>query len=88
MIEFLQDYIKRFTAKKANIVGCNDWITSSAFKNSPPAEHNMYPKLTIAPSQTLAEVFSTVECYTIWGEDWIATKKCTKQVDPSLKAAC
>ncbi|XP_021815823.1 uncharacterized protein LOC110758310 [Prunus avium] len=59
--ESLRDYIKRFKAEKANIVGCDDQIASSAFKKGLPAEHDVYRELTIAPSQTLAEVLAIVE---------------------------
>ncbi|XP_021803432.1 uncharacterized protein LOC110747594 [Prunus avium] len=59
--ESLRDYIKRFKAEKANIVGCDDRIASSAFKKGLPAEHDFYCELTITPSQTLAEVFATAE---------------------------
>ncbi|CAL2228857.1 unnamed protein product [Prunus armeniaca] len=34
--ESLRDYIKRFKAKNANIVGCDDQITSSALEYSYP----------------------------------------------------
>ncbi|CAL2257053.1 unnamed protein product [Prunus armeniaca] len=53
--ESLRDYIKRFKAEKANIVGYDDRIASSAFKKGLPAKHNLYRELTITPSQTLAE---------------------------------
>ena len=77
--ESLRDYIKRFKAEKANIVGCDDRIASSAFKKGLPAEHDLYRELTIAPSQTLAEVFTTAERYALWDDDRIAAKKSTKQ---------
>ncbi|CAL2245854.1 unnamed protein product [Prunus armeniaca] len=41
---------------KANIVGCDDRIASSAFKKGLPVEHDLYSELTIASSQTLAKV--------------------------------
>ncbi|CAL2272066.1 unnamed protein product [Prunus armeniaca] len=50
--ESLRDYIKT-SPSEANIVGCDDRITSSAFKNGLPAEHDLYRELTIALSQTL-----------------------------------
>ncbi|KAI5335052.1 hypothetical protein L3X38_025185 [Prunus dulcis] len=59
--ESLRDYIKRFKAEKANIVGCDDRIASSAFKKGLPTEHNLYRELTITPSQTLAEVIQRIE---------------------------
>ncbi|XP_021827660.1 uncharacterized protein LOC110768265 [Prunus avium] len=79
--ESLRDYIKIFKIEKANIVGCDDQIASSAFKKGLPAEHNLYCELTITPSQTLVEVFATEERYTLWDDDRIAGKKSTKQAD-------
>ncbi|XP_020415471.1 uncharacterized protein LOC109947996 [Prunus persica] len=85
--ESLRDYIKRFKAEKANIVGCDDQIASSAFKKGLPAEHDLYRKLTITPSQTLAEVFATAERYALWDDDRIAAKKSTEQEDRPAKRA-
>ncbi|CAL2240672.1 unnamed protein product [Prunus armeniaca] len=48
--ESLRDYIKRFKAEKANIVGCNDQIASSAFKKGLSTEHNLFRELTIVIS--------------------------------------
>ncbi|CAL8119241.1 unnamed protein product [Prunus armeniaca] len=72
--ESLRDYIKRFKAEKANIVGCDDRIASSAFKKGLPTEHDLYRELTITPSQTLAEVYATAERYALWDDDRIAAK--------------
>ncbi|CAL8083178.1 unnamed protein product [Prunus armeniaca] len=85
--ESLRDYIKRFKAEKANIVGCDDRIASSAFKKGLPAEHDLYRELTITPSQTLAEFYTTAERYALWDDDRIATKKSTKQEDQPTKRA-
>ena len=85
--ESLRDYIKRFKAEKANIVGCDDRIASSAFKKGLPAEHDLYRELTITPSQTLAEVYATAERYALWDDDRIAAKKSTKQEDQPTKRA-
>ncbi|VVA39117.1 PREDICTED: VITISV_032574, partial [Prunus dulcis] len=85
--ESLRDYIKRFKAEKANIVGCDDRIVSSAFKKGLPAEHDLYRELTITPSQTLAEVYATAERYALWDDDRIAAKKSTKQEDQPTKRA-
>ncbi|XP_034208254.1 uncharacterized protein LOC117621818 [Prunus dulcis] len=85
--ESLRDYIKRFKAEKANIVGCDDQIASSAFKKGLPAEHDLYRELTITPSQTLAEVFATAERYALWDDDRIAAKKSTEQEDRPAKRA-
>ncbi|CAL2254935.1 unnamed protein product [Prunus armeniaca] len=83
--ESLRDYIKRFKAEKANIVGCDDRITASASKKGLSAEHDLYRKLTITLCQTLAEVYVTAECYALWDDDQIATKKSTKQENQSTK---
>ncbi|CAL2254393.1 unnamed protein product [Prunus armeniaca] len=85
--ESLRDYIKRFKAENANIVGCDDRIASFAFKKGLPAEHNLYRELTITPSQTLAEVYKTAERYALWDDNRIAVKKSTKQEDQSTKRA-
>ncbi|CAL8133602.1 unnamed protein product [Prunus armeniaca] len=52
--ESLRDYLRRFKAEKANIIGCNYQIASSAFKKGLPIEHELYRELAITPSQTLA----------------------------------
>ncbi|CAL8996303.1 unnamed protein product, partial [Prunus brigantina] len=85
--ESLRDYIKRFKAEKANIVGCDDRIASSAFKKGLPAEHDLYRELTITSSQTLAEVYATAERYALWDDDRIAAKKSTKQEEQSTRRA-
>ncbi|XP_021819582.1 uncharacterized protein LOC110761422 [Prunus avium] len=69
--ESLRDYIKRFKAEKKGLL----------------AEHDLYRELTIAPSQTLVEVFVTAERYALWDDDRIAGKKSTKQEDQLTKRA-
>ncbi|CAL8168574.1 unnamed protein product [Prunus armeniaca] len=83
----IRDYIKRFKEEKANIVGCNDQIASSAFKKGLPAEHELYCELTITPSQTLAKVFATTERYALWDDDPITAKKSIEQGDRPTKRA-
>ncbi|CAL2241000.1 unnamed protein product [Prunus armeniaca] len=73
--ESLQDYLRRFKAEKANIIGCNDQVASSAFKKGLPTKHELYRELAITPSQTLAEVFARAERYVLWDDDRIAAKK-------------
>ncbi|XP_016648290.1 PREDICTED: uncharacterized protein LOC107880713 [Prunus mume] len=85
--ESIRDYIKRFKTEKANIVGCDNQIASSTLKKGLPAEHDLHRELTITPSQTLAEVYVTVERYALWDDDRIAEKKSTKQEDQSTKRA-
>ncbi|CAL9018079.1 unnamed protein product [Prunus brigantina] len=85
--ESLRDYLRWFKAEKANIIGCNDQVASSAFKKGLPSEHELYRELAITPSQTLAEVFATAERYALWDDDRIAAKKASKQVDHPTKQA-
>ncbi|XP_021825481.1 uncharacterized protein LOC110766462 [Prunus avium] len=85
--ESLRDYIKRFKAEKANIVGCDDQIPSSAFKRGLPTECELYRELTISPCQTLEEVFVTAERYALWDDDRIAAKKAAKQADQPVEQA-
>ncbi|CAL8160221.1 unnamed protein product [Prunus armeniaca] len=73
--ESLRDYIKRFKAERANIVGCDDQIAFSAFKRGLPTECELYRELTIYPRQTLVEVFAIAERYALWDDNRIATKK-------------
>ncbi|CAL8077952.1 unnamed protein product [Prunus armeniaca] len=73
--ESLRDYIKRFQAERANIVGCDDQIAFSAFKRGLPTECELYRELTIYPRQTLVEVFAIAERYALWDDDRIVTKK-------------
>ncbi|XP_008245115.1 PREDICTED: uncharacterized protein LOC103343227 [Prunus mume] len=83
--ESLRDYIKRFKAERANIIGCDDRIASSAFKRGLPIECELYHELTISPCQTLVEVFATVERYALWDEDRTSAKKAADQpVEPIL----
>ncbi|XP_068317096.1 uncharacterized protein [Pyrus communis] len=43
--ETIHDYVKRFKAEKAKIVGCNEDITTVAFRNGLPTEHPLFGKL-------------------------------------------
>ncbi|XP_021833908.1 uncharacterized protein LOC110773696, partial [Prunus avium] len=85
--ESLRHYLRRFKAEKANIIGCNDQVASSAFKKGLPTEHELYRELAITPSQILAEVFATAECYALWDDDRIAAKKASKQADHPTRQA-
>ncbi|CAL8993168.1 unnamed protein product [Prunus brigantina] len=39
-----RDYLRRFKAEKANIIGCNDLIAASVFKKGLPTEHELLRK--------------------------------------------
>ncbi|CAL2224529.1 unnamed protein product [Prunus armeniaca] len=73
--ESLRDYLRRFKAEKANIVGCNDQVAPSAFKKGLPTQHELYWELAITPSQTLVEVFETAKRYALWEDDRITQRK-------------
>ncbi|VVA36098.1 PREDICTED: VITISV_032574, partial [Prunus dulcis] len=83
--ESLRDYIKRFKAERANIIGCDDQIASSAFKRGLPIECELYCKLTISPCQTLVEVFATAERYALWDDHRTVAKKAAKQADQPVE---
>ncbi|XP_020412903.1 uncharacterized protein LOC109947366 [Prunus persica] len=83
--ESIRDYIKRFKAERANIVGCDDQIASSAFKRGLPIECELYRELTISPRQTLIEVFATTERYALWDDDQIAAKKADQAAKQASK---
>ncbi|CAL2263829.1 unnamed protein product [Prunus armeniaca] len=85
--ESLRDYIKRFKAERANIIGCDNGIASSTFKRGLPAECELYRELTISHCQTLVEVFATAERYALWDDDRIAAKKAVKQADQPVEQA-
>ncbi|KAM2168867.1 hypothetical protein ACFX1Q_038267 [Malus domestica] len=43
--ETIRDYVKRFKAEKAKIIGCNKDIAMAAFRNGLPTEHPLFGKL-------------------------------------------
>ncbi|KAH0968993.1 hypothetical protein GBA52_029145 [Prunus armeniaca] len=83
--ESLRDYIKRFKAERANIIGCDDQIASSAFKRGLPTECELYRELTISPRQTLVEVFAIAEHYALWDDNRITTKKANQVSEQASK---
>ncbi|XP_070681831.1 uncharacterized protein [Malus domestica] len=56
--ETLHDYVKRFKAKKAKIVGYNEDIATAAFKNGLPTEHSLFRKLIMGEELTLAASYA------------------------------
>ena len=83
--ESRRDHIKRFKAERANIIGCDDQIASSAFKRGLPTECELYRELTISPCQTLVEVFATAERYALWDDHRTVAKKAAKQADQPVE---
>ncbi|XP_008392754.3 uncharacterized protein [Malus domestica] len=51
--ETIRDYVKRFKAEKAKIVGCNKDIAMAAFRNGLPTEHLLFGKLIMGEELTL-----------------------------------
>ncbi|CAL8086872.1 unnamed protein product [Prunus armeniaca] len=83
--ESLRDCSNIFKSEKANIVGYDDRITSSAFKKDLPTKHDLHRELTIAPSQILAEAFGPAKHYELWDDNRIAMKKSTRQANQPAK---
>ncbi|XP_068309870.1 uncharacterized protein [Pyrus communis] len=64
--ESLHDYVKRFKAKKAKIVKCDDLIASATFQKGLPADHPLFRKLIMKEDLTLADFFAMVEKHAFW----------------------
>ncbi|XP_068309935.1 uncharacterized protein [Pyrus communis] len=62
----LRDYVKRFKAEKARIVGCNDSTTKAAFPKGLPADHPLFEKLIMKEYLTLANSFALAEKHALW----------------------
>ena len=56
--ESLRDYVKRFKAEKAKIVGCDDSIASAAFQKGLPADHPLFGEMIMKEDLTLADSFA------------------------------
>ncbi|XP_068305097.1 uncharacterized protein [Pyrus communis] len=59
--ESLRDYVKRFKAEKARIVGCNNSIAKAAFQKRLPTDHSLFKNLIMKEDLTLANFFALVE---------------------------
>ncbi|XP_008373733.3 uncharacterized protein [Malus domestica] len=66
--ETIRDYVKRFKAEKAKIVGCNEDITTAAFRNGLPTEHPLFGKLIMGEELTLAASYALAEKHALWDE--------------------
>ena len=67
-MELFRDYVKRFKAEKAKIVGCDDLITSAAFQKGLPADHPLFGELIMKEDQTLADYFALAEKHALWDD--------------------
>ncbi|KAM1119952.1 hypothetical protein ACFX15_043310 [Malus domestica] len=67
------DYVRRFKAENAKIVGCNDSIARAAFQKGLPADHLLFRKLIMKEDLTLADSFALAEKHALWDE----VRQCT-----------
>ncbi|XP_050157440.1 uncharacterized protein LOC126631309 [Malus sylvestris] len=66
--ETIRNYVKRFKAEKAKIVGCNEDIATAAFINGLPTEHPLFGKLIMREELTLAASYALAEKHALWDE--------------------
>ena len=66
--ESLRDYVKRFKAEKAKIVGCDDSIASAAFQKGLPADHPLFGEMIMKEDLTLVDSFALAEKHALWDE--------------------
>ncbi|XP_068319711.1 uncharacterized protein [Pyrus communis] len=66
--ETIRDYVKRFKAEKAKIVGCNEDIAMTTFRNGLPTEHPLFKKLIMGEELTLAASYALAEKHALWDE--------------------
>ncbi|XP_068336472.1 uncharacterized protein [Pyrus communis] len=66
--ESIHNYVKRFKAEKAKIVGCNKGIAAAAFKNGLPTKHPLFGKLIMGEELTLAALYALAKKHTLWDE--------------------
>ncbi|XP_070677890.1 uncharacterized protein [Malus domestica] len=77
--KYFHDYVKRFKAEKAKIVGCNDSIASAAFQKGLPADHLLFRELIMKEELTLVDSFALTEKHALWDE----ARRCTFKVNSS-----
>ncbi|KAM1488601.1 hypothetical protein ACFXTO_031938 [Malus domestica] len=66
--ETIRDYVKRFKVEKAKIVGYNEDITTTSFKNGLPTKHPLFRKLIMGEELTLAASYALAEKHALWDE--------------------
>ncbi|KAM1672732.1 hypothetical protein ACFXTN_037598 [Malus domestica] len=64
----LRDFMRRFKAEKARIVGCNNLIARAAFQKELPVDHLLFEKLIMKEDLTLADSFALAEKHAFWDE--------------------
>ncbi|XP_050114010.1 uncharacterized protein LOC126592365 [Malus sylvestris] len=66
--ESLCDYVKRFKAEKAKIIGCDNSIASAAFQKGLSADHPLFGEMIMKEDLTLADSFALIEKHALWDE--------------------
>ncbi|KAM2524373.1 hypothetical protein PS1_031100 [Malus domestica] len=66
--ETIHYYVRRFKAEKAKIVGCNEDIATTAFRNGLPTKHPLFGKLIMGEELTLAASYVLAEKHALWDE--------------------
>ncbi|KAM1590126.1 hypothetical protein ACFX1Z_033914 [Malus domestica] len=66
--ESLYTYAKSFKVEKAKIIGCDDNIVCSAFRNGLPADHPLFKKLIMGKNLTLSDSYALVEKHSFWNK--------------------
>ncbi|XP_070660574.1 uncharacterized protein [Malus domestica] len=64
--ESLRDYVKRFKAEKANIVGCDSSIASAAFQKRLTADHPQFGEMIMKEDLTLVDSFALAKKHALW----------------------
>ncbi|KAM2700956.1 hypothetical protein EV2_002837 [Malus domestica] len=71
--ESIRDYVRRFKAEKARVVGGNDSIARVAFQKGLPTDHPLFRKLIMKEDLTLADSFALAEKHALWDK----ARQCT-----------
>ncbi|KAM1917119.1 hypothetical protein ACFX13_036759 [Malus domestica] len=64
--ETIRNYVKRFNVEKAKIIGCNEDIATTTFRNGLPTEHPLFEKLIIGEELTLAASYTLAKKHALW----------------------
>ncbi|XP_070669137.1 uncharacterized protein [Malus domestica] len=66
--ETIRDYVKKFKMEKAKIVGYNEDIATTTFRNGLSTEHPLFGKLIMGEELTLAASYALAEKHALWDE--------------------
>ncbi|KAM1672601.1 hypothetical protein ACFX1S_041220 [Malus domestica] len=64
----IRNYVNRFKVKKAKIIGYNEDIATTTFRNRLLTEHPLFRKLIMGEELTLVVSYALVEKHTLWNE--------------------